>query len=121
MVTLRLKIFLCIAIIFFFVSIFYLIKKKYLSLKYSLMWLFSGIVVFLIILFPEGFSSLMGKLGLITPANGLFAICIFLFMLMLLLLTSVISRINTKIKRLIQSIGILEKKIRELEEKKDIQ
>lgn len=115
MITLRLKIFLYIAIIFFFISIFYLIKKKYLSLKYSLIWLFSGLVVFLIILFPEEFSFLMGQIGLITPANGLFAICIFLFMLMLLLLTSVISRINTKIKRLIQNIGILEKRIRDLE------
>lgn len=116
MITQRLNIFLYIAIVFFFISIFYLIKKKFLSLKYSLMWLFSGMVVLMIILFPEGFSNLMYKLGLITPANGLFAICIFLFMLMLLLLTSVISRINAKIKRLIQSIGILEKKIRELEE-----
>lgn len=120
MITQRLSIFLYIAIISFFICIFYLIKKKLLTLKYSLMWLFSGIVVLLIILFPEVFSSLMMKLGIINPSNGLFAICIFLFMMMLLMLTSVISKLNAKIKRLIQSMGIIEKRIRDLEERENM-
>ena len=117
MITLRLSIFLYIAITCFFVFIFFLIKKKLLTLKYSLIWLFGGVIVLLIILFPGTFSSLMEKLGLITPSNGLFAICIFVFMIVTLLLTSVISSMYAKIKRLIQSIGIIEKRIRELEGK----
>lgn len=113
----RLTIFLYTAIIFFFVCIIALIRKGTLSLKYSLVWLFSGTVIFLIILLPESFKNVMNKLGIIDPLNGLFAICIFLLLVMLLMLTSVISKMNTKIKELVQNLGIAEKRIRELEAK----
>lgn len=79
------------------------------------MWLLSGTIIFLIILFPEAFNTIMNKLGIINPSNGLFAICIFILLVMLLILTSVISKINMKIKVLGQNLGIAEKRIRELE------
>lgn len=113
----RLIVALWIAIIFYFVCIFLLLKKKKLILKYALIWIFSGIVIFFIILFPDIFNMLMEKIGIIDPPNGLFAICIFLFLIILLMLTSVISSMNDKIKTLIQISGIYEKRIRELEKK----
>lgn len=119
MILQRLDFFLYMAIISFFIGIFYLIKKKMLSLKYSLMWLLSGVVILLIILFQDGFIRLMNKLGIVNASNGLFAICVFMFMIMLLMLTSVISKMNAKIKSLTQSFGILEKKVRELEERRN--
>lgn len=115
--TIRLTISLWIAIIFYFVCIFFLLKKKKLTLKYSLMWIFSGIIIFFIILFPNIFNILMNKLGIINASNGLFAICTFLFLIILLMLTSIISSMNSKIKTLIQIAGINEKRIRELEKR----
>lgn len=111
----KLIIFLWIAVIFYFLCIFFLLKRKKLSLKYSLMWLFSGTIILLIILFPNVFNALMYKIGIVNASNGLFAICIFLFLIILLMLTSIISNMNNKIKVLIQIIGINEKRIRELE------
>ncbi len=113
--TFRLIVFLWIAVIFYFLCIFFLLKRKKLSLKYSLMWLFSGTIIFLIILFPNIFNAIMYKIGIVNASNGLFAICIFLFLIILLMLTSIISNMNNKIKILIQIIGINEKRIRELE------
>lgn len=113
--TFRLNIFLWIAIFFYFLCILHLLKKRKLTLKYSLMWIFSGIVIFLIILFPSIFNMLMSKIGIVNASNGLFAICIFLFLIILLMLTSIISGMNNKIKTLIQMEGINEKRIRELE------
>lgn len=115
MITVRLSIFLWIAVLLYFVCIIYLIKKGNLSLKYSLMWLFSGIIILLIILFPGAFSYLMEWIGVINSSNGLFAICIFLILVMLLAITSIISKMNGKIKTLTQLLGMAEKRIRELE------
>lgn len=115
MISTKLSVFSYIAVVFYFICIFYLIKRKSLSLKYSLMWLFSGIVIFLIILYPKSFSLLMYKIGVVNASNGLFAICIFLFLIMMLILTAIISKMNAKIKTMIQELGLLEKRIRELE------
>jgi hypothetical protein len=83
------------------------------------MWLFSGVIILFIIIFPNVFAALMDKIGIVSPANGLFAICVFLLLIMLLILTSIISRMNMKIKTMLQNIAILEKKIRELENREN--
>ena len=117
MITQKLSMFLVIAIVFYFVCIFHLIKRKSLSLKYSLMWLLSGVIILLITIFPEAFNFIMEKIGIVNAANGLFSICVFLLLILLLMLTSIISKMNTKIKTMVQNIGIMEQRIRELEEK----
>lgn len=118
MITFKLNIFLWLALLLYFLCIFYLIKKGNLSLQYSLMWLLSGIIILMVVLCPEAFNFLMDKIGIVNPSNGLFAICIFLILVMLLVITSIISKMNTKIKMLTQLLGIAEKRIRELEKEK---
>lgn len=117
MITSRLNLFLWIALIFYFSCIFYLVKKRSMALKYSLMWIFSGIVILLIIMFPNVFNHVMQIIGIVDASNGLFAICIFLFLVILLTLTAIISKMNNKIKTLTQNLGIVEKQIREMERK----
>ncbi|MDE7017865.1 MAG: DUF2304 domain-containing protein, partial [Lachnospiraceae bacterium] len=47
--------------------------------------------------------------------NGLFIMCIAFMLMILMALTSIASRQNMKIRTLVQEIGILDKRIRELE------
>lgn len=110
-----LRITLIIAVVCYFVIILLLLKKKALELKYTLLWLFAGIVMGVILIFPEILFAVIHMLGIETYMNGLFALCISFILCILMAVTSIVSRQLKKINRLIQENAILEKRIRELE------
>ena len=71
------------------------------------------------ILFPQLLEELSKMLGIISPVNTLFACELFFLMLILMSITSIVSKQNEKSKRTIQQLALLEKRIRELEEEKE--
>ena len=103
-----------IGVFFYFYCIFYFLKKKSLSLKYSLLWITTGIIMGVIALFPQIIYVFVELIGIQTPVNGLYAICIFMMMLILISLTSIVSKQTERIKNLTQYIAILEKDVREI-------
>ena len=107
-----------IGVLFYFYCIFYFLKKKSLSLKYSLLWITTGIIMGIIALFPQIIYVFVKLIGIQTPVNGLYAICIFMMMLILISLTSIVSKQTERIKNLTQYIAILEKDVREITEDK---
>ena len=54
-----LRIALLTALFLYFGGIFYLLKKRLLELRYTLLWIFSGIVMMLIVIFPAAFERLV--------------------------------------------------------------
>jgi hypothetical protein len=117
MMELRLQISLIIGIIFYFIIIFYFLKKNTLTLKYSLLWLFSGFVMLILAIFPFIMDKIINLVGIASVTNGLFAIAVFMILIILMSLTSILSKMNLKNKQLIQSCALLEKRIREIEQK----
>ena len=115
MVPFMLRVNALLGIIFYFAIIFYLLKKKALMLKYTLLWIFSGIIMAIMLLFPALLKKFSLLIGISTPSNALFAAILFFILLILMSLTSIISRLNEKNIKLIQSVAILEKRVRELE------
>lgn len=107
-----------IGVFFYFYCIFYFLKKKSLSLKYSLLWITTGIIMGVIALFPQIIYVFVELIGIQTPVNGLYAICIFMMMLILISLTSIVSKQTERIKNLTQYIAILEKDVREITDDK---
>lgn len=107
-----------IAILIYFFLIIRFIKKNSLSLKYSLLWLFSGVIMTILVIFPRLLDWLVSIVDIKTPVNGLFAFSIFLILVILMSITVIVSRQTEKIKCLVQYNAILEKRIRELENKK---
>lgn len=105
-----LRISLGIAVILYFFIIMYFLKKKTLLLKYSLLWLFSGIVMGLLVLFPQSLFWFMAQIDIEVPLNGLLVICVLAILVILMSLTAIVSRQSEKIKVLVQYISILEKK-----------
>jgi len=105
-----------IGLIFFFGIIIYFLRKKALSLKYTLLWLISGFIMLIVSIFPNILAFFSDKLGFQVASNALFALIIGFILMILLSLTSIVSKQNEKIKTLAQTIAILEKRIRELEE-----
>lgn len=116
-----LRVFLGIAVVLYFVIIMYFLKKKTLLLKYTLLWLFSGFAMGILVLCPQLLEWFVSMVDIKTPMNGLFAVCILAILIILMSLTAIVSKQNEKIKHLVQYMAILEKKERELRERTEVE
>ncbi len=115
MIPSTLRVTLIIAVICYFIIILYFLKQRALNLKYTLLWLLAGAVMGLLVICPELLVRIIHIFGIEDNMNGLFIICIAFMIMILMALTSIASRQNMKIRLLVQEIGILDKRIRELE------
>lgn len=111
-----LRLFLVIAIIIYFLVIYFLLKRKTLLLKYTLIWILSGFCMLLIILCPKFMIYITHFLGIVEVPNALFAIFLFFLLLISISITAIVSALSDKNKQLIQQCGILEMRIRHLEQ-----
>lgn len=110
-----LRITLIIAVCCYFILILLFLKRKSLELKYTLLWLLSGVVLGLFVIFPQMLRYVIKVLGIESPMNGLYFLCIGFIIAILMALTSIVSRQTMKIRKLIQELAMLEKRLRELE------
>lgn len=115
MIPQALQITLSIAVICYFIIILYYLKKKMLELKYTLIWLAAGAVMGIMLLFPDLLEWFRGLLGIESNMNALYILCFAFIIMILMTLTSIVSRQMLKIRILIQEISILEKRVRDLE------
>ncbi|HOO79522.1 MAG TPA: DUF2304 domain-containing protein [Lachnospiraceae bacterium] len=111
-----LQIFMIIAEVIYFILIFCFLKRKTLSLKYTLLWLIAGLVMLFFTIFPLTMIRAVKFIGVESAMNGLFALCIFFIIIILMSLTSIASKQSERIRTLTQQIAILEKRVREIEE-----
>lgn len=111
-----LKIILLVGVIGYFGIILNMLKKKMLLLKYSLLWLLTGVILLSILLFPQTLFFITDLLGIIIPVNALFMLAILFMILILMSLTVIVSKQNKKIVILVQNIALLEERVRCLEE-----
>jgi len=92
-----------------------MLRKRRLSLKYTLVWIISGISMILFIIFPEIVFKGSALVGISNPVNAIFFIVMVFSMILLLSLTSIISTISEKNLRLTQSLALLEQRVHSLE------
>ncbi len=106
-----------LVVILYFAVLIVLLKKKRLALKYSLLWIFCGVLFLIMAAFPGLLGFITSFVGIEVPANGLFAMSILFLILILMSITVIISETSARIKTLVQKISLMEKRIRELESK----
>lgn len=111
----NLRVFSCIAIICYFIVLAYFLKKGSLMLKYSLLWIFAGIVLTFFVLFPDLLGTVSKIVGIETPSNGLFAVCIMFIIFILMALTMIVSSQKKRLKQLSQTIALLENEIKKFQ------
>lgn len=111
----NLRVSLIAAILIYFAVILKLLKDKSLALKYTLLWIFSGLLMAVLVIFPQLLTHILGLLGIQTYMNGLFLFFIGFIIMIVMSITSIVSKQNAKIRTLIQENGILEKRIRDIE------
>ena len=108
---------LIIGAVGFLLFILYLMKKGKLEVKYSIIWLAFSLCMIVFACFPYTVLVLNDIAGVIDPVNFIFFTQIIFILLILLSVSAVISGFSKKIKQLAQANAILEKRVRELEEK----
>lgn len=112
-----LRIVIVIALCVYYAYILSMLKKKKFALKYSLLWIFAGFVMLLIVIFPEVFELLIHAMGIVETTNGLFAVVLFAMLIILISITAIVTKLNDSIRQLTQRCAMYEKRIRELEDK----
>ena len=91
-------------------------KKGRMSLKYSLVWFLTGLVLLLCAIFPQAIGYVAKLLGIYSEVNGVFFVGVCFILLIILSLTSIVSGLSERLRTLVQTQGMLEKRVRELEE-----
>lgn len=105
-----LKILLIIASLFLLFSTLYLVRKEKISFKYSLIWLFSSLVILVLSIFPDFFGKVTNLVGFQLSSNFIIAMFLFVLLIMTRQLTKIVSDQNKKINSLIQEVSLLKKK-----------
>ncbi len=116
MISTTLRIVLAVGVLLYFAVILIFLKKKALELKYTLLWLAAGMALLLLVIFPELLPMIVKIMGIESNMNGLFLISIMFVIAILMSITSIVSKQAKKLRMLSQTIAILEKQIREIEE-----
>lgn len=115
------RVLLIVGVLAFILIIIILMRRGHLGLKYSLIWFITGIVLLLCSLFPNILKYVTHLIGIKSEVNAVFFIGVLFLLLIILFLTTVVSGMNDSIRSLTQDIGMLEKRIRELEGKNESQ
>ena len=117
MISFRFQIIAIFICMFYFMGVCHFIKRKYFKLRYALVWLAIGFALFVLAIFPKGLSWFADFLGIYSAENALFTILIICVFAILITLTIIVSRQSEKVKSLTQEIALLEKRMRDTENK----
>ena len=97
---------------------FFFLKKGYMSVKYSLLWLGLSVLLVIFAACPYVVYVLRDILDIQMPVNLVFLLMFCFVLVVLLSLSIAISQLAEKCKRLAQTNALLEKRVRELEKQK---
>ncbi len=115
MLPLRLTVTLLVGLFIYFFVILMLLKYKQISLKYTLLWLLSGFLMVILVIFPSVLASISHALGFQSNMNGLMVFGVAFIIMIIMSLTSIVSKQSRKIRNLVQYSAMLEKRIRDIE------
>lgn len=106
--TLQQKIFAIIASLSIFIIIIYLVRKGKLREEYSWLWLLTGIVILLLVLWYDLLLLLTSLIGAVLPTTTLFIFGIIFLISIVLHFAIKISGLSNQIKNLAQKVSLLE-------------
>ena len=113
----QLQFFMILGAVALLLIIFIFLKRGLMSVKYSLLWLGLAVGLVIFAMFPYVVYVLRDLLDMEMPVNLVFLLMFCFVLIVLLSLSIAISQLADKCKRLPQANAILEKRLRDLEEK----
>ena len=112
----RVSIAAAIAALILLAVIFELIRSRRLQERYALLWLLTGIVIFVLAVWRSLLGRASDLVGIAYPPSALFVLAAFFVLLVLLHYSTVISRLSEQNTILAQRLGLLERAMRERDE-----
>jgi len=102
------RVFSFMVVVCYFVVLAGLLKKGTFMVRYSLLWLAAGVVIAVFALFPKLLERFSKLLGVETPSNALFILCIMFVVFILMALTAIVSFQKKRLRQLSQKIALIE-------------
>jgi len=93
-----------------------LVRRRKLEEGYSVLWLLICTLLIVLSLWRELLETLAGLVGIFYPPSALFAVAFAFLLLILLHLSVVVSTLSADNRQLSQKLGIVEWRLRQLEE-----
>jgi hypothetical protein len=112
----KLQLFLIAFVVVLLALFVYMLIRRKLDVKYCLVWLFSIVVMLVFCIFPGLLDSLSALLGIATPMNALFFLCIVFLACVCISLTVVVSRLSARLRTLVQNLAVEEAQERHSED-----
>jgi hypothetical protein len=104
-----------IAALAFLVVIFELIRRRRLQERYALLWLLTGVVIFILAAWRDALRLVAETVGVAYPPSALFVIGSLFILVVLLHYSTVISELAERNVKLAQHLAILEERLRRSE------
>jgi hypothetical protein len=115
----RVSITAAIAAVSLLLVIFELIRSRRLQERYALLWLLTGLVIFVLAVWRGLLSQFADLVGIAYPPSALFVLASFFVLVVLLHYSTVISKLSEQNTVLAQRLAILESHLGEQETKTD--
>ena len=103
--------------LFLLIIIIYLLRRGRISIKYSLVWIFTGFAMLIATIIPYFMDNIANFLGFELASNMVFMMLISFLMLITLSLTVIVSSQSEKIRLLIQEVSMLKESQKSNEKK----
>jgi hypothetical protein len=93
-------------------AIFELIRSRRLQERYALLWLLTGLVIFVLAIWRGLLGRVSDLVGIAYPPSALFILAAFFILLVLLHYSTVISKLSEQNLTLAQRLALLEHRVR---------
>ena len=108
----NLRVLLVVFSISLFVLILNFLSKNKIPIRYSLFWIISSILIFIVGAFPEFVGMFTSIVGFETTSNFVIGIILSMLLVITMILTMIVSKQKKQIKLLIQEVSMLKGKIK---------
>jgi len=93
-----------------------LVRRRRLKEEYSLLWLFTAVVLLALSLWKSSLDLIAKLMGIFYPPTALFVVGFGFVLLLLLYISTIISKLSSENNSLTQRLAILDWRVRQLEE-----
>lgn len=100
----------------FTIFVLYLIHKRRLREQYAILWLLFGLIMTVLSVSVSWLDMIAGWLNVSYPPSLLFLVGIIFCFVLILNVTIIVSKLTKQVIRLTQEIGLLEERMRRMEQ-----
>ena len=114
MITTKLRILLVITSALLFIAVVYFIRRKSLSIKYSLCWMAASLLLFLVGVIPAQIGIVTRLIGFEATSSFVIGVLFVVLFIISFILMVIVSKQKKTIILLIQEISMLKKTVKEV-------